>query len=459
MLMLSMVSALSAQANVIVATVFDADVVKGQQSSFGMVITNNNSYGIYKVSISDVQDYSFPNVEEITAFTSYNTAYNLTSSFIGDKTSSAALSWSNKTQGVATPAITEVILGSSYIIPNNISVRKLDTVQWRNNHSSNLTVRASDGEYEMSISPSQTASRVFASEGSKGFYVVENGYVGNMTVTSNIVDIFVHDSSKDILLSFSVSSVLSPVTLAALPLITNFSMQHNETIEGVLMLTSSGFVSNAVLEGSKWLVFPTNNVSFGNQKLVNFRIEPIVNQTSATGIIHNISIRVRTENTPDAFANISVFVGFHNFTIAETIVNKTQVVLATREQLVALCRQYPEECPTQNITQLVFINRTDTEEAVTLRQIREELERVKNLQREQASPVIELSTKIDTLASELSGVRHGISGLQVQKVEEKKKSLVKTIILVVLGFFGSLATAITVFSVVVRKRMIQRRIA
>lgn len=459
MVLLMLLMSLAASANVLVASVYDASVVKGQQSSFGLTITNNNSFSIFKVSISSIPDYSFPSIEEIAPFSSYSTSYNLTASFTGSRSFNAVLSWSNKTQGVATPASAEVIINSTSILPNNLTIRRLDSVVWRNMHSSNLTVKASDGEYELSIAPSTTSSRVFGSEGKKGFFVVETGFIGNITIINNTVDIFVHDSSKDIPLAFTANSILPPNTITVSPLISNFSLAFNETIEGVLMLTSQGFISRAILEASKWLVFPENNVSFTSQKILTFRIQPVVNQTQDSGIIHNITIRARSENAPDSYANISVLIAFHNFTIDEQKVNQTLVVLATREQLAAFCRQYPNECPSQNVTQFIYINRTDTEDEVTLRQIREEIERIKNLQREQTSPVLELSTKVDVLSSEVSGVKAGVSGLQQEKRLEKSRSTLKTIVFVVLGLLATIVGGVASFSLIIRKRMIQRRVA
>src|SRR3990167_7027612 len=130
------------QANVIIGSVFSDSVVKGQQSSFSIFITNNETFSIHKVAVSPVQDYAFPVLEEIPAGSSQAFVYNITASFTGNRTSSATLSWSNKTQGISNPTTTEIIINSTIILPNNATIRKFDSIAWRNTHSSNLTVKA-----------------------------------------------------------------------------------------------------------------------------------------------------------------------------------------------------------------------------------------------------------------------------------------------------------------------------
>ena len=406
-----------------------------------ITIKNTEPFIIYNLTFTSIAGFSFPAFPQIqpNETITKNIIINTQSAFNEIKPTTVSFFYITTT--TTTPQTKTVNIDTSTLSPSNITIRKGDTIAWKNlNSITTFTVKKTDESESNPVPPNQQFLKTFPNEGIYEYYIAETGLIGRINIITNIVDSFTHDTGKDKTINFDIESKNPSASLSAENLITSFSMNYNGIEQGAIKLSSDGEVFGVTLSAEPgWIAFHQNHFDFNKTKIVTYDIKPFINKTEQTNKSYSINVSIITENTGHLSGLISVFILHSNDIVPNSTEFDDKITFCTDAQIISLCTRFPDQCPKKEVIVEKLIEKNDTE-ITLLRETSNKLDRLTN-----AIKLVENeegNTKLQTIDGKIDSVVTSFEEFKADYQQGKKnKSLLWIFIilgiLVVGGIIGT----------------------
>jgi len=290
-----------------------------------------------------------------------------------------------------------------------------------NNFSSNISLVDNRTSIASTIIPTQSATLSYTEIGMFAYIIEPAGYVGYVNVTTPATQSFIYDPTLDRSFSWTVQSAAINQNLSIALLTPNISIAHNSSGQAVLQITVQA-PGSIVFSASpaNWVSFQHNDIFVSTSHVEVMTVTPHITSTTQTNTTHSIALTVNDAVGTQSTVNLQVFVPFADIDSEnETLVNGTIVIFASEEHIAAFCKAFPNKCPTQNITQVQFINRSPTDIERTIQEIELRSQRLNN-------QLDGFSTDITNMRDSMSTMRVGfdtLKGSVEQQVQQRTEEL------------------------------------
>lgn len=367
-------------------------------------INNTNNFDIFNLSFTPIQDFTFPIIDLIPKNTEYTTKINITSTSSSEfQTKSSLLSYQYYLDQQHQPVIYQVDILNNLLNPNYKEIQSGDIINWYNTLQQVLTVKALDQSWQLQVNPNSTASKTYNGIMEEDYYIVETGATGKINVTIGQDHILTHNPNLDYTLNFYLRNVYASSSLSVQSLTPEFTMNYSDTLEGAFMLSGTSKVYDIeVISEPNWLEFNKNHFDLNGNSILIYSIKPLINTTEETNKTHTIKVKFKSANAPEVESIINVFIEYAEFVDPELA--GLRPIIISEAQLKALCLQYPEACPTRNITITETVNVT-TKEIDAINELKDKIDRATydlNQYNAQMSILNNQTNSIESIQSNLS---------------------------------------------------------
>ncbi len=399
------------------------NVIKGTNKEFKLNIdTINSSDPIYNISFSNLPYFTFPKLNNMSTNSSREYFFEVYTDDVVDRDYTSTVSFDYYTQTTIDPATHYMTLDSAGFHPDTLTINKGDTLRIENTDTINHTFTRTDYSFDHRITTDQVFEKVFEDTGVINFFDRISDYGGSIEIKPSVIMFLTHSSSYDKTVLFHFDSNIEETQLGLSIFETNFSIRHNDSRESALQITNLGDETayNIKLE-MPWTTFDSNNfdLNASQSKVVLFNIIPSITSTNQSGIIHNLTMNIRGDNTAELTEDIHLYIPLTSFI---TFGNTTDL-LAIWDAKLKFCREFPLsiECAMQplivqkNITKYVDkpTNISFTEDEVvqiksllTGEDLQQRIENVvKKSMSEMGVELTDINAKLDLLLNETRELR------------------------------------------------------
>lgn len=327
----------------------DLTVVRGQSTVFNVSVLNNASFMVYDVKFSNVTNFQFPQVFNLSAGEQRIISFSVLTNELFNTPFVSTVSYFYSIN--QTPPVKSVMVNitSTGFQSNNVSIFVNDSVLWTNVLSQDVEVKdLSSGFVNVPVPALSVVNYTYSSEASYAFYSTVGGFSGALSVVNRSSVVFAHDSTKDKQVVFTVHSVLPANSWYINVLSTNLSTQNNVSQTGIVEVknTQNFQIIGINLSADRWIYnFSENNFNLdANQnKLIVFSVLPVVFRTNDTNKTQPVNITGRSLNTGNVSAVLNVFVQYLN--MDTVVINGTTYVITVLgiNETITACLQHMDD--------------------------------------------------------------------------------------------------------------------
>jgi hypothetical protein len=437
----------------------EVHLIENTQSNFSLSLWNNFNFTIYNVTFeSSNANLHFPTILNMTANQTVNTYFWAQTVGEWEADSVTLVRFDYYTTQMAEPKTETIQINENYINPPNINLLRGDTLHFVNeNEAKNYTIRERYNAWTFELPKSASYNMVFSAVGNQEFINVQTGYVGNVSVWSNMLDSFTHNSAYDRSINIHISSKYNASVLTANFLTTSFSMNYTEVRNGAVFLEAPNLpIYNVVLTADPdWLTFDKKNFNIQDNTVVTYQLKPRIRNSTETGMNYTINVTVASSNGNNVTGLINVYIQNESSVDATYADLPAQMYFVTDAQLATFCKKNPTLCPHQNITQIVERNIT-TNDTVEIRELRSYVERVYNKFSQLETGIIDAQTKIEANKHAIEEQSSKIASIYDMMIEDRKETKFWIYFAWIVGILASLSVA-GFFGVKWLKKYLQRR--
>lgn len=411
-------------------------VTKNIPTTLEIQVTNNHSFTVYNVTATSPESFitfgSIPAIPQ-NSIAVLNATINTQSAF--EKIINFTITYNTVTQTVAQPASVSITVDTTILQPSNVSITKNSKIRWQTGAPQSFDVKKMDGTETLTIPAGSFVEKTFADISIYDFFIQQTGLVGQITITSDIIDVFTHSPDTDIKKFLNLRSLNEPSSLSVENLIPSFQMGYNQQEQGAIKLIGTGSVYDVILSASpNWLAFHQNNIdSFNGSKIITYSIIPQISNSNETNKTYPISIEIKSDNAPTINTTISVFINF----APEIVPNATQqgnvtVFFATDEQISAFCARFPEKCPTRIVEKTILTERNDTI-TLLIKEMNDRMQRFENREKLRDDTLLAYDTKFGELNGKVDSTIAQVASVDTFVKDRFRESSAVKIFFIIVG--------------------------
>lgn len=295
-------------------------VVVNHPNNYSFTITNNQSFDIVNVRFSNLSMFTFPSNISLPKNTSKEITVlaNTNQSFHGSIASLVSYSYYvNLPEEVTTY---EIEITSNGLNQTFISIRDGDTIRWINSDTISHSLYSSIFG-TITIPPNSSSIRTFNQLGTFHYYDTSfnifNNFNGDIQVVNRTLPQLVHNPNYDFPWTVNLDSSLNPTNLSFDNTEDNYTIDQNKNSKGLLTIRNTGSVTSegvVVSSDSDWVTFDSNNFNLdsGQTNWVTYTITPLITSTDQTNKTYNITLSIKSFNSPQENTTISVFIPYYD---------------------------------------------------------------------------------------------------------------------------------------------------
>ena len=348
----------------------DITVYKGQSQNFQLTLLNNNSFPITNVSLSNLNYFSFPVTLNLIPFQSTQISYSVLTDAVFNQAYVSTASFYYQIPYNGTPLTYQINITSSAFQPSTLNIMQNDSIIWNNMLTQDIQVKDfSSGFPQVNVPALSSVTVQYNTIANYSFYNYPLGYTGYLNILDKSSTAYAHDSGYDKPVYFNLHSLLNPSTMQLSLLTPNFTMNYNQTIQGIVQIQNTdptNTLYNVNLSASKWITFAQNNFNLSPManNLVFFNITPSIIYTNDTNKTHILTIYASSLNAGNTSVNFPVFINYYNLNIININGTNYTINFLSINDTINACLQHEhdagfEQCAKlwkyNNVTQIIEV--------------------------------------------------------------------------------------------------------
>ena len=405
-------------------TTFQNSILQNMNYSFYANLTNNENETIYDIYIQPISYYNFSKIDSLQPNSSILYNMSVFTNTTLDTTLSSKLVWSYKKMLLSDSDIFYVNITESGFRPNNLAIDGNDVIIFSNIGQSSHTISEFNNLFSFDVSQNANQNLTFDINGNYTVVDEKTGYIMYLNISNATKLTSVHYSQNDVPISFRIISSYSASSLSNTFYTTDFTIDYNGYGDGVMQMVSNDNSYNIHFD-MPWTTFSDNDFSLAKDqnKIITFRISPIVNQTSDTNKTHELNLKVTSSNTPSYNQLIKVSIPYQYLGSTDQNNNTVEFVyLFDEDKCYAFCDKYPDKCPLKTETKIEYVTQKDnlTITEQDLQNLKDDNARMRNEINGLTGKVSSATTSIDTLKQNISGDINSIKSKQDEGIETEQ---------------------------------------
>jgi len=334
-------------------------------TNYSIPVQNTGDLDIYNITLSQIQDMTFSSISKLTINETGNIIATVFTTSVYTSSYASLLSFTLKSFVTEDIKTVNVAMNEQGFFPSNITANMDDTITFTNMGSQPMTITELGFAFNLNISPSNSVSILASNIGSINIFDSTTNYMALISIQNRTKENYVHNSLFDRVFPITISSTYPNTSLSLALFQTDFILDWNQQAVSVLRINNLGnySVRNIQIAG-EWLNLSNSSVSElqpSQQFLSFFTVSPTgITQNNETGKQYTKSVTVTSDNANPVNSSFNVYIKTFDFTNASLIGgNGTKFIyLLDPDAIREYCRQFPDNCPTKNITVDKLVNRT-----------------------------------------------------------------------------------------------------
>ena len=287
------------------------NVQVSNKTNFSLIVTNPNTFEIKEITFSEINGAQFPTIDSILANSSRTIIFNFTSGTIETRNSITTIKFKFLTTITDSPQTHNVALLSSGFSPNFKTIKKGDTIIFRNNDT--ITHTVTTDIFNQNLAAGQTFNFVF--NDIRSFNITDTiiGFGMILTVQDNQHQELGVDTNFDKNLTLQITSFIPQGTFKLTGENTSFSMNNNDNFNIIIRLKNEGnqTLSKVHLRDSLgWVGFTENDFDLLKQEdnAVSISIQPIIQNSNETDKTFTTTIFAKAQNSEEISLPLLIFI-------------------------------------------------------------------------------------------------------------------------------------------------------
>lgn len=284
------------------------------QKTLTLTLTNNYSFTIYDIKFGNLTEYGFtyPNTNINSGQTkTIDITLNRETSFHSSIPITIEFKY-NVDIPIEVTNYNVNITGNGFK-PQYLTIRKGDSVTWKNIDDVTNTVTSLDFDYDIPING--TITHLFNSVGSFPYSSLTMYYYAEIDVINRTETAKAHNPNYDLNYIVNADVSVNPTTLEVTNFDEYFEIKATESDEGMIRIKNTGNDIAEVIKISsspEWITFSENNFDMikNSQKYINYYINPVIFETNETNKTYNMQIKIKASNTEEYTKTIQVFIPY-----------------------------------------------------------------------------------------------------------------------------------------------------
>lgn len=304
----------------IILSPINISVSKGVENSFSINISNNYDFDIYKLTFSNLEGFTFPEIN-ILKKTSQTINFIVKTNYSYDGFINSNVKFRYKAsipEDITTYNLTISGSGINNQINHYQTIRKGDSIRWKN--LDDVTHNLQSTIFESSISPNNEFTRQFNDLSIIEYRSIVAGitlFTGTIEVINRTGEYFVYNPVYDQIYSFYFQSIPESTSLNASVSEKDYTIEVTNYKEGLLTIKNFGInlAENIFLSSDpNWVQFDENNFNLPSNeiKYIKFKIFPSIYDNNQTNLTYQITLKIKAINTNEYTSVINIFVPYSN---------------------------------------------------------------------------------------------------------------------------------------------------
>lgn len=450
-LLIALLSIQLASADILISYPSNLTVNTGISRILTINLQNTYDFSVFDFKFSNTEGFIFENIT-LAPNETKTVSFSVLRSTPGSFNINSEMSFKYMVdipQGLHTYQVN--ITPSSGLSPNDLTVRKGDTVIWYNLDSINREI--SSTLFDFIIAPNGSNSFTFANTGDISYQDLTLFYGATIRVINETELTPVNNPALNKMITIALNVVTAPTYLTILNSNDNYTINSTSSSDGLLTLTNTGTeTANQVQLRSipTWVLFESNNFNIapGQTKYIVYHVQPSLFKIDDTNKSYTINLAISGLNINSSGINLNVFVPY----------DSSLGTLETNEGFLAFFKRFCLQNPNLIICNNSISsgnNGTTTvrdpliQGNITFSQLMEALRRIQSLDDKQART----DSKINDLAVSLQETNPTIiaianESLQKQYQNESKSIANQWIFWLTIMFGGLIVGTVIVFMII-----------
>ena len=334
-------------------------------TNISIPVRNTGDMDIYNITLSPVTDITFAQIPHLAINETGNIIATIFTTAVYTQSYASVLSFTLKSYVTDDIKTVNVAMSSNGYTPANITCNQGDTITFTNMGSQEMSITEIGFSFDLNISAGNSVSILASNIGIVNIFDKTTQYMGLINIQNRTKETFVHNSLFDKGLPITVSSTYPKTTLSLALFQSDFILDYNEQAVSVLRIVNLGNYSARNIQiAGEWLNLSNGSISELNpsqQFLSFFTVIPQnITTNNQTGIQYTKQVTVTSDNADSLNSSVRVYIKTYDFSNAsQNAGNGTKFVyLLDPDAIREYCRQFPDNCPTKNITVDRLVNRT-----------------------------------------------------------------------------------------------------
>lgn len=340
-------------------TTLNINIVKGYDRIYQLNIdTFNSTQTLYNISFTQVPNMVFNPIGNLTPNSSGLYQFHVYTNDIVTANYNSVVSFNYITQTTIQGTNHQIVIDNAGFHPSFLQLVRGDSITITSQENLNHTFTATDYSSDIPLDYNVPYTKVMDTIGDLHYFDRLTNYGLELNVLTNVQDSFTHSSDYDIPLTINFNSNLQATQLSKQIFLTDYTINHNQTQQGAIMITNNGTeIAYGVSLDMQWTSFSPNNFNLNpsESRVVAFSMTPILTSTDQSNKNYALNMTIKGTNTDPISQTINVFVPLTSFLGGNGTCSDIAAVWAAKK---AFCDSYPHALECEVGPQIVLQNVT-----------------------------------------------------------------------------------------------------